>query len=153
LWEADDGTQTVAAHTGAGCASSTKANVLWTLESRPDRCVQPEFEIAPKRTCPHAGFPSKNVFCRICPKNEGSPRNAGSAVPCFGRKAETSRAIGRCGAGSLKRPNATERLLLSDQAIKQAILGSEIEQKVNDCLQDWSGACSDAVKEMMEKQK
>jgi hypothetical protein len=40
-----------------------------------------------------------------------------------------------------------------DAAINEAILGKDVEQKVTDCLQDWSAAASDAVKQLMEKQR
>jgi len=49
----------------------------------------------------------------------------------------------------------------SDEAIdkaikdikKQAIPGKDVEQKVTDCLQDWAAAGSNAVKELMERQR
>lgn len=43
--------------------------------------------------------------------------------------------------------------MLSDEGIKDAISGTEVEQKVKDCLQDWSAASSKAVQEMMERQR
>jgi hypothetical protein len=43
--------------------------------------------------------------------------------------------------------------MISDQAIKQAILGKDIEQKIWDCTQAWEGACNDAVEEMVKQQK
>jgi hypothetical protein len=43
--------------------------------------------------------------------------------------------------------------VISDEAVKDAITGTEVEQKVKDCLQDWSAASSKAVQEMMEKQR
>lgn len=41
----------------------------------------------------------------------------------------------------------------SDEGIKDAKLGTEVEQKVKDCLQDWSAATSKAVQAMMERQR
>jgi hypothetical protein len=43
--------------------------------------------------------------------------------------------------------------MLSDEGVKDAIPGAEVEQKVTDCLQDWSAAGGKAVQEMMEKQR
>jgi hypothetical protein len=43
--------------------------------------------------------------------------------------------------------------MLSDEGVKDAITGTEVEQKVTDCLQDWSAAGGKAVQEMMEKQR
>jgi hypothetical protein len=43
--------------------------------------------------------------------------------------------------------------MLSEKAINGTILGSEVENKVNDCLQDWAAAGSNAVREMMDRQK
>jgi hypothetical protein len=43
--------------------------------------------------------------------------------------------------------------MLSDEGVKDAISEADVEQKVNDCLQDWSAASSKAVQEMMEKQR
>jgi hypothetical protein len=43
--------------------------------------------------------------------------------------------------------------VISDEGVKDAITGTEVEQKVTDCLQDWSAAGGKAVQEMMEKQR
>jgi hypothetical protein len=43
--------------------------------------------------------------------------------------------------------------MLSNEGVKDAIEGAEVEQKVTDCLQDWSAAGGKAVQEMMEKQR
>jgi hypothetical protein len=43
--------------------------------------------------------------------------------------------------------------MLSDEGVKDAITGTDVEQKVTDCLQDWSAAGGKAVTEMMEKQR
>jgi len=43
--------------------------------------------------------------------------------------------------------------MLSKEAINNTIRGFDVEQKVNDCLQDWANAGSDAVKEMMRLQQ
>jgi hypothetical protein len=43
--------------------------------------------------------------------------------------------------------------MISDEGRKDAMSEADVEQKVNDCLQDWSAASSKAVQEMMEKQR
>lgn len=85
------------------------------------------------------------IFCRICPRNRRS-----SIVSVEGVEVAGDRSRRRCPWSAQANGSG---FMLSDQAIKQAILGKDIEQKVTDCLQDWAGACSDAVKEMMEKQR
>jgi hypothetical protein len=50
-------------------------------------------------------------------------------------------------------PNKGKVAVLSDEGIKAVKLGSEVEQKVTDCLQDWSAASSKAVQEMTERQR
>ena len=43
--------------------------------------------------------------------------------------------------------------MLSDEGVKDAITGTEVEQKVKDCIQDWGTASSKAVQEMMQRQR
>jgi len=43
--------------------------------------------------------------------------------------------------------------VLSDEGVKDAITGTEVEQKVKDCIQDWGTASSKAVQEMMQRQR
>jgi hypothetical protein len=43
--------------------------------------------------------------------------------------------------------------MVTAEILDKTVTGKDVEQKVTDCLQDWAHAGSDAVAEMVQKQK